>query len=411
MIATVNLSRINDEELCKFFQDLETNQDVVRLECRFSSMGNKSSQALSQALAHNTTIEFLDLEGMVTSTKNFSIILNGLSTGSQSLIGLDVSYCALGSRGINSLIKVLKTNPRLQFLYFRKVKVPASVSKALTNALAFSHLFILDITNLCLSTHQITQILTSQAQSWTLRELNMSHCVVDTNGCNVLASVLARNVCLWQLWLCNNNLVNQQLVPLFKALEYNTNLTILKISDNIIGIESAEALSRALTINTSLTSLSVTKMGWTGETFLYLTKALEENKTLRVLYCSTPPLCNNFNMDPLYDMIRKNTGLRKLHFMSFQNTVTDDMVQALTVNWSIRHICILSHDVDSAKEAQCQALTRRNRRKDALLPLFKTLTRYEHTGLVERRLPVSICQFLSGLTETEEERDIKKRRT
>ena len=129
----------------------------------------------------------------------------------------------------------------------------------------------------------IAHIATALQTNTTMRALDMSNCSISDKGSESLARALAVNRSLQDLVFRNNKIGDNGIAHIATALQTNTTMTELIISKCIISDKGAESLARALAVNRSLQDLNIggNEIGDNG--IAHIATALQTNTTLRRL--------------------------------------------------------------------------------------------------------------------------------
>ena len=121
--------------------------------------------------------------------------------------------------------------------------------------------------------------------SWQLRGRTEARLHRDDWGsAAALASCIERNRLLQRLWLCLNDVTNDDVVALARGLRLNVSITKLDLSSNLISDAGAAALAEAIAANGSLRELHLSSNEISDQGAASLGKAIkEDNRSLQLL--------------------------------------------------------------------------------------------------------------------------------
>ena len=251
------------ELLCKA---LKGKLEVNTLFLETCHIGKEAAPALADMLSHNTTVEKLNIQMNNLNEKGGQILATGLSQNT-TLKKLYVYENQLGDAGVEAITAALKRGSALDTLDISDNmcgEVGALADMLRTN----NTLTELDISINPLSSRGVTSIAKALKLNKTLRfiYLEMTECGID--GVVDIADMLHSNQTLTKLYL-NNEVGYNEL-------------------NNKIGKDGAVALADALKVNKSLKELHLSNNDITNEGLGCLIKALEENTTLDKLCIKYP---------------------------------------------------------------------------------------------------------------------------
>ena len=121
-----------------------------------------------------------------------------------------------------------------------------------------------------------------------LKVLDMEHSNIDGIAASELEDKLYSNTVLQQLWLRGNRLNNDGYVFILDSLEHISTLTILDLSFNNIGYQSADNVAAVIYINPALEQLWLDGNGLLDTGVMQICRALKHVTKLRIL-----SLCSN----------------------------------------------------------------------------------------------------------------------
>lgn len=203
---------------------------------------------------------------------------------------LDLSGKNLGGEGIKALAEVLKGNQTLTTLNLSKTNIKpkdtVEIAKILTQT---------QLTTLNLSGNQIGDIFGGQNlydEASITATVNLYRSLGTNFGLTPIAEALKVNSTLTSLNLAGNQIIDDGIARLSKALSFDQNqtLTSLDLSNNNFGIEGLTALvgaiAQPLKPNKTLTTLHLAGNKLGDEAIGMLSKALSYNRSLTTLNLS-----------------------------------------------------------------------------------------------------------------------------
>lgn len=279
-----------DRLLIAVLTELRTNKSLLHLNLRGSSYSEYSFSLLLMAVAENTTLEKLDLQGS------------------------DFSYHNRAQRFMQAIIDNEATK-------LQRIEFPLMRGAVLWTA----------------------QML----------EYNRSLTTVDLSGTPlssyvaILKIALERNTTLRHLNLRQTTLSDRDLVDVLEPLWTNTTLTSLNISNNPgLGAESAKNIGELLFQNNTLEELDLSQLSGMGKDKLAsrLAKALISNSSVHVLDLSDS-YTSGSGIAELSETLSVNHGLKSLNLSnnaSIDDSAVTTLVKGLKANFGL-HTLILDN--------------------------------------------------------------------
>lgn len=136
----------------------------------------------------------------------------------------------------------------------------------------------------CCLKYQTPQLLAALLENGKIKTLNLSGTFLDEKSAKDLASLLKTNTTLQRIYLADNDFGTEGFSAICGALEENTNLIALDLSQNDAdGLEYVEAIASMVAKNRTLEILELGICRIDAEKLAILAKALEENLALTQL--------------------------------------------------------------------------------------------------------------------------------
>jgi hypothetical protein len=241
---------------------------------------------------------------------------------------------ALGSARLASLAPALYHNTSIQVLDLSWNKLDDIKSARLLSDILLRNK---TITTLNLSGNKFGQtagamdcIVEGLSGNSTLLEIHLSSCDLGDGGVFTLAQMLSsqNNTTLLKLTLDNNTITSTGVCVLLETMAHHRSkcITELDFQNNPIGDEGASVVARLLGNNAlpNLTRLSLSGCSISGDGFIPLVSALEQNNSLLHL-----DLRRNFGSD-----LRRNFGSSKRVFLALAESLPEiEVLQRIDFDW------------------------------------------------------------------------------
>ena len=329
----------SDARAASLSQVLASNSSITYLNLRGNMIDDARAASLFHALAENSSLAELVVSGN-TISKTGAAFLSQALTVNASLTNLDLSENYIGKSGAASLSKALVVNTFLTNLDLSWNRISNSGAASLSQALADNS----SLANLYLSGNSVGEsgaasLSQALALNASLTNLDLSRNSIGITGAASLTQALAVNSSLTSLHLRGNSIGESGAASLSQALSVNSSLTNLDLSWNSIRKTGAASLSQALVVNASLTSLNLSgnHIGESGAASL--SQALVVNASLTNLDLSWNEISNS-GAASLSQALAVNSSLTNLHLRgnSIGESGAASLSQALSVNSSLTNL-------------------------------------------------------------------------
>ncbi|KAM9980924.1 hypothetical protein ACTFIY_003228 [Dictyostelium cf. discoideum] len=330
---------ISPENFMAIGNALRINTSITHLSFRHGNLDDDSIDAVINALSENTTIESIDFRGNKLGNATAIKLAQLMSTNKTSLKTIDFFYNHIAPEGGIALARAMKTNNKLERLYLRLNYINGQTAIMLGNSLAHNstlksvHLDHIDDQSGAVFFESLGKSTTT-----VLNELNLSNCQLESASASEISKTLSKKTSTLVDINFKSNKLGVSLISIARALEVNSTITRLNLSDNRIfdtsgGWELADALSHnktitALSLSTnslgngfaegiaralnslscSLKSLDISgnQIDYAGAK--YIAEALSNNKTLKLLNMSQNKLSPQFGQ-LIADSLKVNRSL------------------------------------------------------------------------------------------------------
>lgn len=346
VIRRVNMFRYTFEECIQAIRENDSDFKICRIDIK-PELSIVDIKILSVALRHNTYIENLTLNGVITTEKlnylvdalkrmhrlrSLSILTDSdsesivdLMTDNTFITELNLSFCKLGDAGSRNICETLSHNHTLKSLNLRGNKIGNQGSLYLKELLTNNDV---------------------------LEELNLVFNEFGAIAISHISEGLKRNNSLTHLNLSStfgksDNNSDACLKLLTRSLLDTKTVTHLYLADNHINWAARDSVERLLN-EMNLIELDLGYNHFNGHVDLFMkpiSRDLQTNDTLKILnleYCSL----DDEAAKCLAKMLNKNSTLRELHLSN--NAITSsgvkDLQEALDENMTLEILSLKNND-------------------------------------------------------------------
>ena len=342
------------------------------------AIDDKGLEAITKALADNQSLplERLELDCKCTCTDNAAEYLAQFISNITTLQNLSIVCCTFSAHGLLELARAIHDNSTLQEKSLKELRCTVNgddeakdLAQLLVEYPQVEGMYEHDVMFSQISDAGAVALAQALHHISTLKRLNLSNNSISDAGAVALAQALHHNSTLYWLYLSNNSISDAGAVALAQALHHNSTLKRLNLSNNSISDAGAVALAQALHHNSTLYWLYLSNNSISDAGAVSLAQALHHNSTLYWLYLSNNSisdagavalaqalhhnstlywlyLSNNSISDAgtvaLAQALHHNSTLEELDLYGndgIGEEGTRQLVQALTVNTSIRDYC------------------------------------------------------------------------
>ena len=198
-----------------------------------------------------------------------------------------------------------------------------------------------------ISTLEYVDLSDNESSPWGVYCAIIKHCIVNSlilcgdhgieDYVNEIKEGLQMNTILISLTLCN--VTNNGAITIAEAIQMNTTLQKLNISNNSISDDGAAAISDGLKNNNSLQELNISRNEITNEGAQYIAEAIQVNTTLEKINVSCNAISDDGAVAIIYSL-QFNTSLQELNMS--RNKITSEGAEKITeviqVNTTLKHL-------------------------------------------------------------------------
>ena len=180
----------------------------------------------------------------------------------------------------------------------------------------------------------------------TVQKLDMSNNSISGDGAAAISDSLKINVSLQELNLGWNNITTKGAKKIAEAIQVTKTLQTLNLSSNNISDDGTAAISDSLKINVSLQELNLTKNNITAKGAKKIAEAIQVTKTLQTLHLSS----NNISDDgtaAISDSLKINVSLQELN-LRWNNITTKGakkIAEAIQVTKTLQTLDLSSNNI------------------------------------------------------------------
>jgi Ran GTPase-activating protein (RanGAP) involved in mRNA processing and transport len=267
---------------------------------------------------------------------------------------------SFGSVGGIAIATALQTNTGLQILNFDYNAIGTAGVNAFANALQINKTlrelymyYVFGGTAL-----NVTALTNALRVNTELQILDIGGNDIGVNGATAFANILQVNSSLKTLNIANNLMGDTGSIAIAQALQSNASLTQLGVGYNAIGSSGAQAFAQTLMVNTVLQGINLSTNLIDNNGVQALAQSLKFNRSLQNLNINGNLVDSN-GASFLAQALQINTALQVLYFSN--NAIGDIGAQAfaqmLRINQSLQHLDLWGGNIgDIGASAFAQAL-------------------------------------------------------
>ena len=306
--------RLRDDDIESLANAIVGNNIIKRIELAYNFITHIGVMHLVNALAENTSLEYLDLEDNSISDQGTKAISQLLQNPKCSIRYLDLKSNSITGVGFHYIADTLALTTTLD-------------SICLSNNL-FDQGSLSSFTEKLVSTKSLTK-------------LYLDGVLNNGSGLSYIASGLQGNTSLRLLSLCSNGIKQSGLRSLATALEKNSTIQELNLTNNKISSEGCARLSKGIAANRSLTHLDLSdNVNLKGDSILPLTNALKAHTMIKRLHLRDVSIASGFKH--ILDMLAVNSSLDTLGIdcISIKSEDLINLFKVLESNLTLRNLYI-----------------------------------------------------------------------
>ena len=272
------------EKLIKHLRENKTPA-AVRFKRPFQS--GEEAAAMGRALAENTSLKFLTLEGSSSRIEGAEAIGMALASNS-TLIGLSIRRDSMGgAEGMGMVLDGISQSKSLeQFSMDDFVDSPIAIAlgKALEKSTSMLKLSLdasLYGPRNRFGDEGALSIAEGIAKSTSLKDVSLKNCDIGKEGAIALGKALEKSTSLLKLSLDDNKFGDEGAVGIAEGIAKSTSLKDVSLKDCDIGKEGSIALGKALEKSTSLDALNLNGNSMGNEGARGIAEGIAKNTSLR----------------------------------------------------------------------------------------------------------------------------------
>ena len=339
VLSTLLLGNNNIEKgMMQIVKALQQITSLKVLDLRNNNMPKVVCYDLALAINSNDHLEKLSLRGNKLHSSAITI-LQSLSNIS-SIEVLDLQECQLNATTGNFIASVVFSNKRLKYLYLQNNDIANGMERIVKALQEIRSLNLLDLGNnnipkevckelsLAINSNDYLEklrlqgnklyssaitILQSLSNISSIEVLDLQGCQLNATTGDFIASVILSNKRLKCLNLQNNNIANG-IEHIAKALQKIKSLKLLDLGNNAIPKEVCKELSLAINSNVHLEKLWL-QGNKLHASIIIILQSLSLLSDIRTLDMDNNQI-GEIDGEVMVSIIKRNTGLKELHFAS-----------------------------------------------------------------------------------------------
>ncbi len=319
----LNISGINDVLHAIFYRNMFSFDTIERMfELSHSQINPIKSQALTQALTFNNSLQWLDLSNNDLGDEGAALFADLLHINKVIKV-LNLSGNNIGDDGAISLASSLFNNTTLTVFYLNNNDIHRAGAHVLGSMLRVNKaLKVIHLNDNPFEIDGAEFIINALEDNNALQWLDFNNNQMGEECALSFSNVLTKNKTLQVIGILNNNITEIGVSPLARTLKFFSSLVVIALSDNKIGVEGTRLITEALKSNKTLQWLDFNKnkIGDKGAT--YLAESLYYNDVIQGIEISDNEIGNEGSLS-------FSTALSETHNTSLEwldlsyNTIND----------------------------------------------------------------------------------------
>lgn len=315
---------------------LQRNQDFCRVDLANNRLTDVGIIKLAKCLVKNSNILHVDVSSNELGPEGLKVLIESF-VSSANLVSLDLSsYNGLGRNRLSplcgeALCNLISLSPVLIFLELNETCLnDAGLEWVVIGLEHNSVLLKLGLANNNLTAKHLTELCKNISVS-ALQDLNLSGNKIGDDGCKPIAELLVGNEVpckITKLDISKNEITYKGSNCVFLALRYNSGLTHLNISENVLGPLAGQSLHFLLLNNFKMAWFNLNSCGLKNGGISHLALGLGKNKALISLFLANNA-CKDLGMSSLCEALSENEILANLDLSN--NFIRDGEIVALTL--------------------------------------------------------------------------------
>ena len=346
-VLNISHNELLDDGVIAISDSLKTNCTLKTLSMADNRITNKGTANIANAIAFNKTLSDLNISAnCITKEGIMDILIAG--TKMRALQKLDCKFNALSQSDIVYLVKCNRHENVVQVFNTSWNKITGDTNSGLhTITYEDGHCTIMpynqsyninDVVFCCIKDScleelylrgsKMIQYLTITAKAIqvnkALAKLHIKNFSISNNEVQAINDCLKVNT-LKELIISSCNFDFGALINIIETVVYNTTLTKLDISNNIISTDDVESIGICLKHNTTLQELIMKYATITDSGALMIAEVLKVNATLLVLNISES-IISDVGILAIMGSLKYNKKLRELN-ISYNNLTRNDILK------------------------------------------------------------------------------------
>ena len=181
-----------------------------------------------------------------------------------------------------------------------------------------------------------------------IKKLDISNNIICDDGAIAISNSLKYNSSLQQLNMSKNNITSEGAKYIAEAIQVTNTLEKLDLSSNAISNDGVAAISDSLQFNITLQELNMSRNEITSEGIKKINKAIQVNKTLKQLDLSINKIADE-GANFISDALKNNISLQQLNIShsDITNSGIKVIAEAIKINSTLQNINISKNHIST----------------------------------------------------------------
>lgn len=233
---------------------------------------SKATVAIAKALRHNSSVEVLTLHGVTDVEAIAALCVTAIK------ITLDLSGRGIRSEDVIAIANILPSNSNVEKLDLSHNRIDIEMARALCAMIHSTAIKKLYLRNCQLVSEAIVAIANALQRNSSVDVLSLSQNRIDMDAAAALCAMI--RVTIKKISLCGCEMRSEDVVAIANILRNNSRVEKLNLGMNRIDTKATEALSMMLGVNQKLHSFNFYGAGLNDCQVMVLARGLQNNTSL-----------------------------------------------------------------------------------------------------------------------------------
>ena len=233
------------DKIVQLIEGIKGNSSIQTLIIKQNQIA-KNIGALSEVLPMMFHLKALDLSGNELGAEGTLVLIQGILAMKKNCIikSLNISNNDIGTQGMKYLADALPNIHSLRKLYIDYNRLGMKGAKHLSTGIKDSNIQLLSLNGNGIGAQGVKYLCEIIEKGGVIRELHMQSNDIATEGAKIMAELIEKTE-LRVLALPQNRIGLDGIRRLAEAIENSSSLQVLSVADNYVGIDGAKALINA----------------------------------------------------------------------------------------------------------------------------------------------------------------------